>query len=1207
MDSPTLQAPQALPTPLTTAKAGKTDARTPIKHQPHQANRRIHAPATPASPLAYPTRRRREPSTLPSNPHDPDVAAVASLASLASPSHQQEQGSAAYLARLLRLSQCRPSRPQHPKPAMADFLAGFDLGAQSPAQSNNLSCDSVQDVQIHLRGVLDAKATPNRAEHVSITMELRSAVRFTLVLSEPENDVLEGLAHIDPSLGGSRSTSIPIDQTGGQLSRVVEANETLMNQPQDNPALQRSVAKHIITAVSATDGSTWNVREVSRGAHGWTFTYLCKDSYQQWSRQNAKNPMKAIVGEYSQREPDPKLFSRPAFDCRGSVAIAFNRNSRSITVKYDHTPIHKTVAQLAEYFKPPPRELGPGAQRVLQQKTPKAPKTPRKPKEKKNHRESTRAQDENVNPRKRKKKNDGAAQPVPPYGLVMPPDYPGAAPVNGQAQAGPSYTTGVDSTVDSGQNPQGFNDYPQGLMGAEPTVNGSQQHQADSQPPGVSLPVNISATEAARRKQVAITILFNVGVDPKTLSTEQFKIFSNQSPDLQKESLGMLVKYGAERLQIVHPSNREGSASAIPSTSAVSAQSSQSTPSGPRTTKELVPQSSARSTQNWASTANSEDATQNSTQTPGRSKRGMGKSRTACFSCKSRKIKCLRERPSCTECQIAGMTCEYAPQKSRYKKKTKLDAIMVGDDEEDEEAPEEDTEVDLSHLQSGEQHDVLDYSSYNNMPVANMLTPSVEQPVQEHPQSGCFQPASGLALPQVPISRSVSHQAHNSSGLGLSQDQNYGSETSQPVQPTEQQPAPTQAKSVSPQQQRKRAPRGSTVESRRSVASGPNRADDQAMPMNPQSASDWPAVSNPTMPSITTVSPQMSHSTTTKLQTRQSGRRMSVDSNHIRIGMQQAAALSQAALHQQSHQPDHTQSRENMQQATTMAQTVMQPHQSPTVVAAVQAVHRTSPFQQTEAPYTKSRQSQSAQSRTPVANQSMTGGLQPPPSQQISTDSAGQQSSVIGGMPGYNDYGRYSTSSTTSHQSSQTPSYDSYSHQQPASTSTSSRQTDSSSRNAAIAMSMSSQPPSTIATSYPSSVSASNQWSRSQSRNTRSYDNNTSSHNTRSSYSQQPSTSTSSSASLQNFSMRDNTARQQQHQQQLPAPSTRSGDSFNQQQQPQSYSSHPAQSTNQESGQPANQHQNWNYFSGSNNTSFTPANQPSGYSWKMPDESWSGV
>lgn len=189
---------------------------------------------------------------------------------------------------------------------MADFLASFNLGAQTPAASSNPQCDSAEDLQLRLRGALDAKVTPNRAEHLSITLELRATVRFQLA-AEPENGALD---NIDLLMGGMRSASVAADQSGGQLSRVVFANDTLMNQPQDDPALQRSVAKHIIGLVSATDGSTWTVREVSRGSQGWTFTYLCKDSYQQWNRQTSKNPTKAIVGEFSQRDPDPVLHGK---------------------------------------------------------------------------------------------------------------------------------------------------------------------------------------------------------------------------------------------------------------------------------------------------------------------------------------------------------------------------------------------------------------------------------------------------------------------------------------------------------------------------------------------------------------------------------------------------------------------------------------------------------------------------------------------------------------------------------------------------------------------------------------------------------------------------------------------------------------------------------------------------------------------------------
>ena len=330
-------------------------------------------------------------------------------------SSQKEPGADEYISRLLRLARDPPNRAQHANSssAMADFLASLGFGGtqSSTATSNNPQCDSVEQLQNKLRGILDAKATPTRAEHVAITIELRATVRFQLPVSESENGNQENLNGLDQL----QSAGADGQQDAGQLSRVVFANDTLMNQPQDDPSLQRSVAKHIISTISSTDGSTWTVREVSRGTQGWTFTYLCKDSFQCWNRQHAKNPVQTIVGEFSQREPDPVLHARPAFDCRGSIVIAFDRSSRAITIKYDHTPLHKTVAELAAHFKPPPRQLGPGAQKIQEQQQKAKEKTPKKSrgekkdkKERKKRESTTKAQDENGNPRKRKRKSNAA-------------------------------------------------------------------------------------------------------------------------------------------------------------------------------------------------------------------------------------------------------------------------------------------------------------------------------------------------------------------------------------------------------------------------------------------------------------------------------------------------------------------------------------------------------------------------------------------------------------------------------------------------------------------------------------------------------------------------------------------------------------------------------------------------------------------------------
>ncbi|KAM0438805.1 hypothetical protein ACHAPT_001565 [Fusarium lateritium] len=1061
---------------------------------------------------------------------------------------------------------------------MADFLASFNLGAQTPAASSNPQCDSVQDLQLHLRSALDAKVTPNRAEHLSITLELRATVRFQLAVSEPENGTLENLNNLDPTLGGVHSASAAVDQAGGQLSRVVFANDILMNQPHDDPALQRSLAKHIISLVSSTDGSTWTVREVSRGSQGWTFTYLCKDSYQQWSRQTAKNPTKSIVGEFSQRDPDPTLHARPAFDCRGCVTVAFNRNSRAITVKYDHTPMHKTVAELAEYFKPPPRQLGPGAQKLQQQKTKE--KTPKKRKGEKRERKKreTKAQDENGNPRKRKKKNNGAAQPTAPSdGPMMPPDYPGAPPIDGQA--GPSYAAGEQPDGSSAQDQQGFSDYPQGLMGDAPAAANGSTTQTGSQP-SVTYPVNVSAAEAARRWEAALTMLSGAGVEPSTLSAEQFNIFSNQAPELQRESLGMLVKYGAERLRIIHPGNKEGSAQT--NTSAPTP-SSQTTPSGPMTTKELVPQSGAQSTRGTDNEAPTTAEADTAAEVPETTKRGkrkkMAKSRTACFPCKSRKTKCPRERPTCTECESHGTTCEYAPQKPRNMKKKpeKSGTIVVEDDEDEqdedeEEQQQEDAEEEAPDQEDSVQQDTSQDYSYPQMNIGNMVTTTdtTSQDLQAS-QNGYYQPPSGMSLPQTdPYSNT--QQMTADPGLVMPPRQTYSTAMPEVTQPPP--PAPAPAGTIAPIETRRWTAIGPGNKTRRSLPSEPVHANGQNVPASNPQASDWAQSSNNTMPTTTasSVSSHMAYSRSANQRSRQMNQKASRDPSEMADGTQQAKTVSNTAM--------------------------QQPRQSPVAAAAMMAQARKSPYQQAAVPRTTSRQSQRNQSPTPVADQ--TRGYQPPADMghhHNTRSSAHHDTSQMTGASGYSEYGWYgSSNAAASHQSSHRG-YDqtnSTTMQQNADTSsqnadTSSQNANTSSQNAAMAMSMASGTPSTMSTSYPTTTSSANQWSGSSGRNDRSYGNDNSSYHTQSAYSQ-PASSKSVSASRQNFNMRKST-QQDTH--------TSSNNSYSQQQQQQNY---PSYSGPTQQSQAGNQPPSW-YFQNSHNSSLNPGSQSSGYSY----ESWSGV
>ena len=231
------------------------------------------------------------------------------------------------------------------------------------------------------------------------------------------------------------------------------------------------------------------------------------------------------------------------------------------------------------------------------------------------------ALDENgERPKKRKRKSKAKDQAAPQDGPIMPPDYPGAAPVDGQDASYGALQTVADS-----------------IHGAQGERSGQSQQAGPSASGVVSF--NVSPEEAARRLDIARRLLSDAGVNPDTLSADQMNIFANQSPELQKDSVAMLAKYGAERLQIIHPNNKDKTSSEQTSGSATPATQTAMS-SNMTTTKELAPgaqssgtTSSGRKRKSTAKAAN-DQATEG---TP--SRRRLGKSRVACFQCKSRKVK----------------------------------------------------------------------------------------------------------------------------------------------------------------------------------------------------------------------------------------------------------------------------------------------------------------------------------------------------------------------------------------------------------------------------------------------------------------------------------------------------------------------------------------------------------------------------------------
>lgn len=356
---------------------------------------------------------------------------------------------------------------------------------------------------------------------------------------------------------------------------------------------------------------------------------------------------------------------RPAFDCRGCALISFNRGSRSITVKYDHTLLHKTVGQLSELFPPPQRQLGPGAQKLLQQKTPKKStserkeKVPDSEKSKKTpskKRQSQAGEENGQLPKKRRKKKQAEASAA---------DH--QDPPQANAPSWPEQISDHQSMQAQGDNAQSSSEYPSGhVSDSTAAQRGSSGKQPASQNGSSStlLPFNVSPDEAARRLTVAKKLLSDAGVNPDSLSSEQMNIFSNQAPELQKDSIAMLAKYGAERLQIIPPQNKDQSKAAdSTSASPAQAQSTQTAPGsgGPTTTKELSLQSGVDVN---GETNEVPNASGSQGKGSSRSKRGLGKSRHACSECKSRKTKVRCELLTCHS--LVGADLEIVSQRKAY-------------------------------------------------------------------------------------------------------------------------------------------------------------------------------------------------------------------------------------------------------------------------------------------------------------------------------------------------------------------------------------------------------------------------------------------------------------------------------------------------------------------------------------------------------------
>ncbi|KAK7956349.1 uncharacterized protein PG986_005571 [Apiospora aurea] len=859
---------------------------------------------------------------------------------------------------------------------MDALLSSIGQSARAENNSNSNVCNRIEDV-CHSLGNYVARRTDTRAEHISTSFDIRHNAVFNIVV-EPE--VAEG--------------EDPVHHLQAPVTRSLNASETIMNQPTDDPVLQRMVAKHIIGAIGEVDGSSWNVRKVVRGAQGWDFTYQCNNSLQAWNRQNAKStgrlPIAAWSGPGGQ---DPVNMGRPAFDCRGSVSIMFSRTSRAIIIKYDHTPLHKTVAELADLLAPvvPPPPV-PNGNHVGNKST-KAKRPPP-------------AEGEEGAPKKKGKRKSKAAD---------------------NTGTGEAATEETNTPAQNTSNP----------------AQGSANAGAASATPFLNIP----AAEAARRRELAVEMLSGKGIDPSTLSEEQMNIFSNQAPHLQELSLEMLAKYGAERLRIVHPDEKDQPATSTNTTPAqgtpdVAAASAPGPAPATSGDTETPTKRKGRKRKSDAAVESADGAAASRAVEPGTAENGgmetttmtlkppsQRRTRGACDTCKNRKVKCTKEHPVCSVCQEAGETCVYLPPRPRRKSEKPAKSADNVDPDTDVQAEEEEDAGEPEQIEQAEQIEpphivhpvqitpvpvprpmqavqqaapvapapVMDPDNDEFIPDPNILSGPIEQPQPAAPptmNTNYYSSNSGGTYSDADSSEAArhAHQAMANLTFPSSQFQRDTSQASPSLsfpsatQPSQPPPAYSQPPPVA---QPPPAQQSSRNMNRRSLPTGPvtqhQRTDSGNAAANMGRSPGWNNASNSpaAVAQDTTRSPNFSQAQAAKQwpKSRKSG--------------YEAQAQSQSHAHPS---PD------TMQAAVTLSQTAT--HQQTPHVSAVTR----SPFQTTRKPTarTQSRQGHRSQTNTPVTQTPV-----PPP--QIPT-SFNTPSSAYGHADtsttssGYDTYGRYNTS-----------------------------------------------------------------------------------------------------------------------------------------------------------------------------------------------------
>ncbi|KAI0863105.1 hypothetical protein F4860DRAFT_502236 [Xylaria cubensis] len=834
-----------------------------------------------------------------------------------------------------------------------DKMEALGLGTSQ----SNAACSSVEDLQGQLHQILAAKTTDTRAEHISPSFELLSHATLHLPV-DSENSAAEGTG---PGPDATQSQQPPV-------ARNVTAFDTVQNQPADDPVLQKAVAKHISNAVGAVDSSAWTVRQVTRGAQGWQFTYICKDSLQAWNRANAKNPDRPVIGSYSGPGGlDPINLSRPAFDCRGTLTISFSKSSRGIVVKYEHTLLHKTVTQLVERLVPAPVPVPIPSGNNGNQRTPKAKRPRPADGEEGSHKKRTPKE-------KRPRRDEGE---------------------HGEGSRKKRRKSGKAIEADT-RGPEDGQDTPQDFP----------QSNNISDKAGFTGFLNVPPAEAERRRNTAVELLEGKGIDPATLSAEQFNIFANQAPNLQSASLDMLARYGAERLRIVHPDEKEqaGSSNSTPvtgQTTITSPATMPAPPSGNTDTPTKKPRNKKRkpdgsltevSIGNGAVVPLEQDGEIGTTESSLKPRTTrVRKTRGRCDTCKQRNVQCTKEHPSCSVCIDAGVDCVYLPPKPR--RKSEKPAEVVENEETDH--LEENNGVQHEAEHAGQtslpellgSHTVIppqpppDIENEEFIPDPNILSGPVEHRTTHTTNtSNYFQEShSGIGFPQVSSAPPPAAGSMTMPGLTYPQEKAHEIATPaagvafpatsvHPQQPPHSLPVSQPPSAPAAHQQAQSAPSSR----RKSLPTSQSKQTPIPPPTIPAHESNWNA--SPSMHHPTTASPKTAH--------------------------------QQAAKRPKSRKP---RTEPEQQGHDSLKQAAPQPTQ-------YQSPMTRSPYQ--SAAHINPRQGHRSQTNTPVAPNPRPPPQAPSTATHQPTTSAPSYSTptTSGSVPNYNAYARYNSNNNGNEQ-----------------------------------------------------------------------------------------------------------------------------------------------------------------------------------------------